>query len=343
LRPGGPQQADVNVSIPLDLSRKRKARTASAVNALKVTEAQLQDNIRLQIDNLYTLYEDVVVARLTVKFSLTSRAGIKRIYDDYVALKNQGLKTQAEVDPIGVQLQQADIQVREAMAGLIKAQQALSLILSMPPDTPLMGQVYDLFRNVEELPETSEQLIDRAMKSRPDLIAMHFAVNRSQTDEKLARANAYPDVYVLAQPYTFINNQYLGVNPSYSYALGITANVPLFNRNQGNIERARININQTKIQQSSLERRIVQDVLDAIREFEQSRLTLIDTEQKLIPLARDIRNAAERRFRGGEITSTDYFQALQDFNDTVKGYRDALIRHRRAMLDMNTAVGVRLY
>jgi cobalt-zinc-cadmium efflux system outer membrane protein len=343
LRPGGPQQADVNVSIPLDVSRKRAARTASAINALKVTQAQLKDNMRLQIDNLYTVYEDVVVARLTLKFSLTSRTGISKIYEDYLALSKRGEVRQDQVDAVEVQLHQADIQIREAMAGLIKAQQALALILSLPPETPSMSQVFDLFRDVKELPETTEQLVQRAMGSRPDLIAMHHGVDRSITDVTLAKRNAYPDIYLLAQPYTFVNNQYIGVNPSTSYAFGITANIPLFNRNQGNITRARRNVDQTKIQYTSLERRVLQDVLDAIREFEQSRLTLIDIEEKVIPVSRRIKDTSEKRFRGGEIPSYEFFQALQDFNSSVKDYRDALIRHRRAMLDLNTAVGVRLY
>ena len=63
----------------------------------------------------------------------------------------------------------------------------------------------------------------------------------------LAKANAYPDVYVLYQPYTFQNNTYLGVPSAYSWTLGMTATIPLYNRNQGNITRAKINItNQTR-------------------------------------------------------------------------------------------------
>src|SRR5205085_9540916 len=47
--PGGPTQYDVNITYPLDVSRKRQARTVSAEKAKKVTEAQLQDTVRLQI------------------------------------------------------------------------------------------------------------------------------------------------------------------------------------------------------------------------------------------------------------------------------------------------------
>ena len=64
LRPGGPPQSDVNINYPLDFTFKRAARTASAREAKSVTEAQLQDAVRNQIDNLYTVYEGVVSAGL---------------------------------------------------------------------------------------------------------------------------------------------------------------------------------------------------------------------------------------------------------------------------------------
>ena len=62
LRPGGPPQSDVNINYPAGLSASRRAkRTASAREAKSVTEAQLQDAVRNQIDNLYSVYEGVVV------------------------------------------------------------------------------------------------------------------------------------------------------------------------------------------------------------------------------------------------------------------------------------------
>ncbi len=38
----------------------------------------------------------------------------------------------------------------------------------------------------------------------------------------------------------------------------------------------------------------------------------------------------------------EYLAAQLDFNDKVRSYRDALVRHRRAILDLNTAVGERV-
>src|SRR4029078_6665857 len=47
-------QYDVNITYPIDVSRKRQARTVAAEKAKNATDAQSQDAVRSQIDNLYT-------------------------------------------------------------------------------------------------------------------------------------------------------------------------------------------------------------------------------------------------------------------------------------------------
>ena len=174
------------------------------------------------------------------------------------------------------------------------------------------------------------------------MLAVKFAVRRAQADLRLARANGYPDVYVLYQPYTFQNNTYLGVPSSYSWTLGLTATIPLYNRNQGNVTRAKVNITQSEIQAASAERGVIRDVLDAAQELEQSLVAVNQFRGEIIPTSQQVRDAAFRRWQGGEIPMQDYLDAQQDFNDVVRQYRDVLMRHRRAILDLNTAVGERV-
>ena len=65
---------------------------------------------------------------------------------------------------------------------------------------------------------------------------------------KLQQANRFSDAYLLYQPYTFQNNAPFGKQSGTSWAVGITVPLPFYNRNQGNIERARINVTQTQQQ-----------------------------------------------------------------------------------------------
>jgi cobalt-zinc-cadmium efflux system outer membrane protein len=345
LRPGGPPQTDVNISYPFDITFKRLARTRSAREAKSVTEAQLQDAIRNQIDNLYTVYEDNVAAGLTLQFSEIYLNGIKRLQTLVQELYRAGQVKEADLLAVTVSVHKSELQLREARQAKIKANRALALILNLPlTDEQQIEKldVRDPVGIVRALPASRKELVQKALAIRPDLIAFKYGLRRARADMKLAQANAYPDVYVLYQPYTLQNNTPIGVLSAYSWWLGVTASVPIYNRNQGNIARAKINITQTEIQTSSAERVVISDVLNAAQELEQSYIAVDQFRKEITPIARRVRDAAYTRWRGGEIPMQDYLDAQQDYNDNVRAYRDALMRHRRAILDLNTAVGERV-
>ena len=64
--------------------------------------------------------------------------------------------------------------------------------------------------------------------------------------------------------------------------------------------------------------------------------------QQVEPPSRDARDARLKLFREGEATVFDYLNAQRKYNDVVKAYLDAAVRHRRSMLALNTAIGQRL-
>ena len=92
------------------------------------------------------------------------------------------------------------------------------------------------------------ELLQIAMSSRPDLAAFRLGIASAEANVGLQRANRFADAYVLFQPYTYQNNAPYGKQSGTSWALGITVPLPVYNRNQGNIERAKINVYQTEVQ-----------------------------------------------------------------------------------------------
>jgi cobalt-zinc-cadmium efflux system outer membrane protein len=345
LRPGGPPQIDINISYPLDLTFKRQARTRSAREARNVTEAQLQDAIRNQIDNLYTVYEDNVSAGLTLQFSEIYLTGVRKLETVTEALFNNKQVQESDLMAVKTEVQLAELQVKEAKQTKIKANRTLALMLNLPLTAYEEIEKLDVFDPVGKLqkpPLNRDELVQRALAKRPDLIAYRYGLNRAKADVKLAKANAYPDVYVLYQPYTLQNNTYIGVQSAYSWWLGITATIPVYSRNQGNITRADINVSQTEVQVQSAERVVINDVLSAIQELEQSLIAVVQFREQIIPTAKKVRNAAYTRYLGGGTSALEYLNAQQDYNDKVRAYRDAMVRHRRAILDLNTAIGERI-
>lgn len=341
-RPGGQTQYDVNVTQPIDVWRKRKARMIVAQRAKKVTEAQFQDAVRQQIDNLWTAYVDVVAARLTLKFSEKYSEGLRNLLRLTQDLVDRGQRPPADAAAIKSKLEQAELQVREATQALAKSKRTLGLLLNIPPreadGLQLRSTIYDL----RPLPTTPEALVETGLNVRPDLLSYRYGLLRAQADVTNSLAQRWSDVYLLYQPYTFQNNNFQGLKSAYSYALGVTIALPVFNRNQGNILRAELNAEQSKVELANQEKQVVYDVEEAIREYDLSRTSVIEFRNEVIPAAKIVRNSAYRRYTGGETSALEYLDAQQDYNDIVRQYRDALVRHRRAMLDLNTAVGTRV-
>ncbi len=341
-QPGGPTQYDVNVTWPLDVTLKRQARMAVAERAVRVLEARYQDAVRLGIDNVYTAYVDVLAARQTVRYATASVEGLDRVVDVMRQLKEKGAVTAADVNRFVLLRDAASVGLQDSTVTLKKTKRTFATILNLPPTEAdgleLQGSLKDRAAN----PPPVDVLQDLALRSRPDILSFRLGVERAQADVRLARANRLSDVYLLFQPYTFQNNAPFGVQSSTSWALGVTVPMPIFNRNQGNIQRAVINVDQTRIDLAALERQVITDVELALAEYEVTKKAVHHLETELVPTAQAVKDDTYRLFQGGEVSNINYLNAQRDYNEVIKQYRDYLARHRRSMLSLNTAIGVRL-
>src|SRR5262249_34703691 len=113
-RPGGPLQYDLNITYPLDVTRKRIARTLVAERALRVLEARYQDAVRITLDNLYTAYVDVLAARQTVWYAKASVDGLAQLLNVTSDLKIRGAATQADVNRIRILRDGAEVGMIDA-------------------------------------------------------------------------------------------------------------------------------------------------------------------------------------------------------------------------------------
>jgi cobalt-zinc-cadmium efflux system outer membrane protein len=341
-RAGGPTQYDVNVSYPLDVSRKRRARTIYATAAKRVIEAQYQDAVRMRIDDLYGAFLDVLDARQTVRFSRAAVRGLTKLLQTTRLQYEERQKTPIDVSRVSIQLTQAQVGLADAEQVLLQKKRALGTLLNMTPQEAdqfdVRGSIDD---DVEALPPENE-LVTSALTVRPDLLSFRLGVRSAEANVRLQLANRFSDVYVLYQPYTFQNNQPYGIKSATSWALGVTMPLPVYNRNQGGIERARMNVTQTQVELATLERQVVTDVQQAVREYEVTRAMVRRIREELIPNATRVLNGPLQLYRGGGADVVDYLNEQRNYNETVKQYSDTVVRHRRSMLSLNTVLAQRM-
>ena len=339
-RPGGPTQYDLNITYPIDVSGKRQSRTVVARMARSTLEAQFQDVVRRQIDNVYRAFVNLQAARID---RLSAEAAVRR-QEQFLAEYRQTAKADDDdaIDHLSFVLERARSSLGEATEAFEDAQEGLAVLLNMPAEETSRLQPQGVLRDSYPPPPPAEELAAIALKCRPDLLAGRLGIGRANAEVNLQRANRFDDVYLFYDPITIQDNSPFGSPSASSWAVGLTFSLPVFNRNQGNIARAESNLTQTKLELSSLERRAVAEVRLAEREYRRSREALEQIEKSILPRAQDMVRRKTEQLTAGTINADDYQDHLDNAAEVMQSHRDALIRHRRAMLDLNTAVGLRL-
>jgi cobalt-zinc-cadmium efflux system outer membrane protein len=326
---------DLNINHPLDLNGKHRARREVACRARRVLEAQYQDAVRVEIDNLYTAFVNVLGERETVRYAEASVTGLREVLKKTRAQLENKTITEADHLQIKGQLDAAEIGLMDAEEMHRDAKRSLGVLLGIPTahaeEMELRGTIHDRLPP----PPPTDELLRIALGSRPDVAAFRLGIARAESDVRLAKANRFQDVYLLYQPYTREG----GVT---SWAIGATIPLPVYNRNQGNIQRAVINISQVKTELASLEQRVIAEVRKAEREYALTRAAVERIERDMLPDALRVRDITFRRFTLGEVDAIAYLNAQRSYQDVVRQYRDTAVRHRRSMLRLNTVVGQRV-
>jgi outer membrane protein, heavy metal efflux system len=215
----------------------------------------------------------------------------------------------------------------------------LALSLNQAETMELFGTIHD----TSVPPASHDELLVLARSIRPDLVAYRLGVRRAAADVRLAEAEKLSDVFVLYSPYELRNNAPTGGQNATSWSVATFGSIPLFNRNQGNIRRAQLNVSQTRIELSGLEQQINEEVHGAYTEYVSSRDVVSRMQDSILPRAKRIHQASLRLLEQNETSAVEYLASQREYNDVVRQYRDALVRHRRSMLHLNTAVGRRIF
>lgn len=339
---GGPTQYDTNITLPLDINNKRQRRIETATRAEQVTEALFQDAVRLQLDNLYTAWADVLAARASIRFLQAGIASLEAQKQATEALVRKGEMSRSEVNNVEILLDGADLGLLEAQETADDAMRTLAALLAIPAEEaetfPMRGQLrYDDV----QLPPV-EELVVRARANRPDLLAFRLGVDRARSEVRLARANRLDDAFLIYQPLTAQEGLQRGDRAAYSWAMGVTIPLPVFNRNQGNISRAEHTVVQTMNQVANLERQVMLEVQRAEAAFDVTSATIRRIEDEILPAARENLDLALRGANADGEGTIAIIEAQRAYGEISRKYLEALVRHRRSMFRINTAVGQRV-
>ena len=175
----------------------------------------------------------------------------------------------------------------------------------------------------------------QAVRQRPDLEALRLDQARSTADTRLQIAQGKVDFTVSGEYHrqrapSAIGNQ---------YGIYVSAPIPIFNRNQGEVERARTEERQIEAKIHALDLEVSSDVQTAYQTCSAARDVMTAVETQMLTQARDVRAATEYSYRRGEASFVEFLDAVRAFNETMQSYNEARADYARSLYTLESATG----
>lgn len=327
----GPPEWNARVDYIMERGGKRAHRVEVAENAKAVAQLQLLNTTRQLVFDVESAFTDVQAA----KESLALAQENLRALEDVVQINTTRVRTGdlAQVELVRSRL--AALQFRNSVSlaelKLRSAKSRLQLLIGRNGSNS-----FDIAGALRRDPEliSLDEIRGISLKLRPDLQATVRDQARSQADIRLQIAQGKVD-YTLSAVF---HRQFGIVNAD---ALGVyfSAPLPVYNRNQGEIQRATQESKQLEAKVRALQASITNDVETAFQQYSTSRSLLDTIEKTMLNEAREVRQITEYSYKRGEASLLEFLDATRAFNDTMQAYNDSRADYARSLYLLDSASG----
>jgi len=324
-------QFDVGVSYLFERGKKRQHRLQAAEDATAETKATVTDNERTLTFNVASQFLTTQLAESSLDLALQDMKSFQNTVD--ISEERYKAGDISEVDYLKIKLQLLQFQSDVSMAQLAKTQALVGLrqllgYQTVPEDFDVTGDF-----DYRPVGMKLEDLQAQALQNRPDYRAAVLGVTAAKSQYELAKANGKVDITGTAD--------YDHVSAVSTASFFGSLQIPIFNRNQGEIARTNYAINQAQELQLAASDQVMSDVLNAyegVRENDQIialyRGGYLDASQK----TRDI---TEYSYKRGAASLLDFLDAERSYRATQLAYRQSLAAYLTAVEQLREAVGTR--
>src|SRR6202047_4569133 len=314
---------------------KRELRLESAKKGTLIAESSHADMERTLLFNLRSAFVSTLQAKAALGLAKDNLA----YYDHVLQISrdrfNAGDIAQIDLDRLELQRVQYEADVQAAEESLENAKiQLLTLLNDRTPIEQIdVTGPYDF--NDQLMPRDEFRKI--AMDTRPDLKAAVEAVNKAQTDHKLAVANGSTDpTWSAWYTHNSSNNNPFGLN-----TLGVSVSVPfrIFDRNQGEKLRTQLDITRNQRLREATEAGVLSDVDSGYATVESDLILLRPYKAKYLKLAVRVRDTITFSYQHGGASLLEFLNAQAEYRTVELSDVSLVGSYLTAAAQLNQAVG----
>jgi len=324
-------QFDLGIGYLFERGKKRQHRLQAAKDVTAVTSAQVTDNERTLTFNVASQFISALLAQANLDLAQRDLTSFQQTVDISQASFQAGAMSEGDLIKIKLQLLQFQMDVSAAKLARVQAMATLRQLLgyeSVPEDYTVVG---DLEYKPVKLGE--DDLKAMALRQRPDLRAAVLGVTAAQSQFSLAKANGKRDVNAQVN-YTHIAD----LNTASIFG---SIQLPLFDRNQGEIARTRYAITQSQDLSSEQSSLVLTDVANSYEGLRTDDEVVQLYRSGYLKQAEDSRDISQYAYQRGATGLLDFLDAERSYRAIELAYRQALASYMTSLEQLRQAVGTR--
>lgn len=331
----GPTEINARVDYILERGNKRQERIAVAEASRAVSQLDLLNSTRTLVLDLQSGFIELLLAKENAALAKASLEAFNQIVAVNQTRVTAGDLARVELVRSEVAQLQFSNQVRQAESRVRLARNRLQALMGRLVFDPSFDVAGDLRR--DPLLAAKPELAQRALASRPDLDALRRDHARSQAELRLQLAQGKVDYTVGAA----VNRQFGvgGLTSGNSAGVFFSMPLPINNKNQGEIERARREQEQIQARMRSLEQEIHAEVENAYEQYQTAKQLLERIEADLLERAKRVREVTDFSYRRGEATFVELLDAQRTYIETMQGYNEARAEYGRTLFLIDAITG----
>jgi cobalt-zinc-cadmium efflux system outer membrane protein len=277
---GGKQGGFVSQTIVLG-GKLRASRRVAELQANQVETSGQVQRLRILNNVRTSFYQALAAQRLVeVRQNLAKLAGDAT--QTSLQLRNVGQADRPDILQAEVEQQQADVSLRVAQQNLRAGWRILAAVIGKP-DLALAGLEGDL----DAIPDLSyEEWLATTMRESPEIKLAQQAVERAEASLIQARKAPLPDLQVmgiLAQNYEPLESTRKRTGLQGGAQIGVQ--LPVFNRNQGNISAVKSEVESAKQGLIRVRLQLQRDLANTFRDYDSARLIVQQYKAEMLPRA----------------------------------------------------------
>jgi cobalt-zinc-cadmium efflux system outer membrane protein len=312
---------------------KRDNRVAVAQAATDVTAKTVLDAERQLRFDTAQAFVSLLYAKSTLDLARQNLESFSQVVEVNRQRVTSGDLAEAEFYRISLQKLQFEQDVSAGEVGLEQARASLRRLLGF-------DQVAEDVEPAGELaaaPATLdlEDLKRQALDARPDLQAARSNVTLAQNTLALETSNKARDIAG--------DLSYSHTGPSNSMGVGASFDLPIHDRNQGNIARSEVLLRQATESELATRYLVTTDVVNAYAAWTSARKVVALYESGYLKQSQQSLDISRYVYQRGAGSLLDLLDAERTYRDTQIGYRQALSNYMTSVQQLNFAVGRQVF